>query len=148
MKIFWAIITVLSVFAGFDCSSGHSVKTADGWARAAAEGETTGAFVHVINNTKKPDTLGSVTSEDAMAQLMENVVVDGAVEARPVTGGIPVAAGKELTMKPTGTFIQLSGLKKPLIAGATIHLTLNFSEAGPIAQSILIEPAKATKYED
>ena len=148
MKIFWAIITVLSVFAGFDCSGGHSVKTADGWARAAQEGATTSAFVLITNNTKKPDTLGSVTSEDAGVQLMETVVVDGVTQARPATGGITIAAGKELQMKPTGTFIQLLNVKKALIPGATIHLTLNFAEAGVITQSVLIEPAKATKYED
>ena len=148
MKIFWAIITVLSVFAGFDCSGGHNLHTADGWARAAKENETTGAYVLITNNTKKSDTLGSVTSEDAGTQLMETVMVDGVSQARPAASGIAVPAGKELQMKPTGTYIQLSNLKKPLIPGATIHLTLNFSEAGVITQSILIEPAKATKYED
>lgn len=148
MKIFFAILTVLSVILSFDCSGSNSLKVTEGWARGGkAEGDTTGAYFLITNHTKEPDRLLSVTSTvtDSI-QIVETVMVDGAMQPR-VIDSLTVPPDKEVRLTPDKRYIKLASLKQPLFESSTIHLTLNFEKAGAIEQSILIEGPQATKFE-
>lgn len=148
MKIFWAILTVLSVAFSFDCSGSNSLKVTESWARAAAQGENTDLFALITNNTKEPDTLVSVSSDLAdTVEIYKTSNVDGVMQPS-ATDKLAIGAGKSLRLLPDKHYIHLTNLHEPLVAGATIHVRMGFEKSGVIDQNILIQPADTTKFTD
>ncbi len=63
---------------------------------------------------------------------------------QPLANGLTLAPRHPVTLAPGGIHIMLMGLKRPLVAGASVPITLTFAHAGSIAVSVPIEPLGAT----
>jgi copper(I)-binding protein len=148
MKKFWAVLTILTMFVGIDFS-GKAVKVEEVWARASLTGATTGAaYLTIDNKTDEDDTLISVSSEiSASAKVQEVIEDNGYVEVHDVES-VSIPAGKNKVLKPHGLFIELSGLKKPLVEGEKFSITLTFTKQGAVEKKAHIEQATATLYEN
>ena len=59
-------------------------------------------------------------------------VVDGVMQMREIPGGLAIPADGSVSLKPGGYHVMLIDLKKPLKAGETVQLTLNFEKAGKV----------------
>ena len=70
-------------------------------------------------------------------------VVNGVMEMREITGGLPVPASGSVELKPGSYHVMLIGLKKPLKAGETIALTLDFEKAGKVSITVPIRAMAA-----
>lgn len=92
-------------------------------------GGTTAAEI-VFKNTSDVDAeLESVTTEEAgSVTFAKNVTVDGKTEAKMFSTPISIPAGKTVTLSTERVYVLVLGLKKPLLAGDSIDLTLNFSD--------------------
>lgn len=100
------------------------------WARASLAGSRVGGAYFLIRNTGDTEvrlvTAASPVAESATLRHMP--VVDGAVRPVIVEGGIPVAAGDTVDLRPGSFNVMLHNLKTPLRPGSTFPLTLGFSD--------------------
>ncbi|QPK78250.1 copper chaperone PCu(A)C [Corynebacterium lizhenjunii] len=84
--------------------------------------DMTAVFGQLHNGTDEDVTITAVrTSVDAeMTQIHE--VVDGVMQE--LNGGLHLAAGESVELKPGGLHFMLMGVKEPVMAGETVTLTL------------------------
>ena len=66
------------------------------------------------------------------------------MQMREVTGGVAIPAGGSVTLKPGSYHVMLMGLKKPLVVGQSIPLTLTFAKAGNISVTVPVQAMGAT----
>lgn len=107
----------------------QNVEVKNAWARATVQGQmATGAFLTL--STKTESTLVSVSSPVAGVAELHEMKMDGDVmKMRAVEGGLKLAPGKTLELKPGGYHIMLMDLKMPLRKDTTIPLSLVFKDA-------------------
>lgn len=111
---------------------GHDeIHFSDGWVRVSEysdhEGGMTGAFAKIENHTANDVTLVGGSAEIAgMVEVHEVVMIDKEMKMQAKEGGIVIKAGETVTLEPGGLHVMLMGLKKPILEGDEITLTLDF----------------------
>ena len=112
----------------------EKVSVSGAWVRPSMPGKDMTAAYMKIRVTGTGDVLKkvSVPMSLGMAQIHETVMVDGAMTMREVTGGIAIARGATLELKPGGYHIMIMGLKTPIAVGRKVPITLTFKKAGAV----------------
>jgi len=149
MKRFVAC-TALALLTLAGCGSGDSgVSIEDAWARASAEGQTTGAMYLTITSDADDRLVGAAVpaSVAATAEIHEVVMADMSADDMSEDGemdmgdtdpqmrmqhlvdGLPLPAGETVTLEPGGYHVMLLELVGPLEVGDEIELTLDFEDA-------------------
>ena len=64
------------------------------------------------------------------AEIHEMAMDNAVMTMRALPDGVEIKPGETLTFKPGGLHLMLMGLKKPLVQGTDVHVTLNFAKAG------------------
>jgi copper(I)-binding protein len=99
-----------------------------------------GAFLTITNTGMSDDRLVSASSPVAgVTQLHEMKMEDNVMKMAELPDGIPVPAGQTVTLGPGGLHIMLMDLRRPLVEGTTVPLTLTFEKAGTIEVQVAIE---------
>ena len=103
----------------------------DGWARATAAGQSSGAmYLTIVNRGGADDRLLGVTaSRPGMVMVHATETLDGVARMRMVRN-LPIPAKATVALAPGGTHIMLSGMKEPLVVGEQVELALRFEKAG------------------
>lgn len=92
-------------------------------------GGSTAAEIVFKNNSDVDAELESVTTEEAGSVVFaRNITVDGQTEIETLSKAIAIPAGKTVTLSTERVYVRIMDLKKPLLAGDSIELTLNFSD--------------------
>lgn len=139
------ILLSLSIVA---CSASPSrIEVRDAWARET-NAATTAIYLTAANNGGTGDRLTGASSATGNASLHVTQSVDGIARMRPVpqSEGLALPAGDELTLRPGGAHIMLTGLRRPLRAGDTIPLTLVFAGSGATPIEVPVRPAGETNH--
>ncbi len=139
-----AFVAVLVVFAsGVPARAGgpSTITVEQPWARATPAGAMTGAvYMTLQNKSDSPDRLAAASSDvAAKVQIHQMAVVNGVMQMRQLANGLSIPASGSVTLKPGSYHVMLIGLKKQLIAGETIPLTLIFAKAGNISVTVPIQ---------
>jgi periplasmic copper chaperone A len=114
------------------------------WARATPGGAKVGAaFLEIQANPGLEDKLVSAASGIAATVELHDHVREGAVMRMRKVDGIPIPAGKSVTLKPGGLHIMLIDLKEPLVEGGTIELTLTFEKSGAVGVKVPVQKVGA-----
>lgn len=120
------------------------------WTRATPPGaKVAGGFVSVTNNGKQADRLtgGSFELSNSV-EVHEMTMTDGVMRMHEVEGGIEIAPGATVELKPGGyhlMFMDLSGEPKE---GTTVKGTLKFQNAGEVAVEFAVAPIGAKSHSD
>jgi len=142
MRVLLHVVTTALLIAAtsFAFAQNASIQVEHPWSRATPTGASTGAvYLTITNNSHDTDRLLGGSSDVAgKLQIHEMKVVNGTMEMREVSGGLPVPAGGSVVLKPGSYHIMLIGLNKPLKAGETIPLTLDFEKAGKVSITVPI----------
>lgn len=109
----------------------QELQIENGWVRTSEYsdhvGGMTGVFAEFTNHTDKDITIVGGSAEIAeLVETHEVVMVDKAMKMQKKEGGIVIAAGETLTLEPGGLHIMLMGLKKPILNGDKVTLTIDF----------------------
>jgi periplasmic copper chaperone A len=133
--------------AAFAQGNEASIVIEQPWARTTPAGALTGVvYMTLENKTNTADRLTGVSSDVAtQVQIHEMAVVDGIMQMRQVTGGLPIAAGGSVILKPDSYHVMLIGLRRPLVAGETFPLTLTFANAGNISITVPVQAMGAMR---
>ena len=111
------------------------------WARATAHGQHAGGAYLEIENRGAADRLVGVRGDVADAVQLHSMKMEGNVMRMREAGPLEVPANGKLTLAPGGLHIMLMGLKKPLAAGSSFPLTLQFEKAGEVKVEVQVESA-------
>ncbi len=103
-------------------------------ARATVGKQPNGAaFLQIENRGKTDDALLSASSPAASRVEIHTMSMEGDVMRMRALDRLEIKAGQAVVMKPGGgAHLMLMGLKKPLAAGESIPMTLNFRNAGKV----------------
>ena len=105
-----------------------AITVSDAWVRGTVKGQTTtGAFM-TLRSTQALQLI-AVSSNVARSSELHRMNVDhGMMRMRPVHA-IAIPAGSAVKLGAGGYHIMLIGLRRPLIVGETVPLTLSFRGA-------------------
>jgi copper(I)-binding protein len=104
----------------------------------------TGVFMKITNKTKRAITLLSGTS--SFAPMIEtHQVVDDVMSK--TARGIKIMPGKSVMLEPGGLHVMLMGLKKVILPGTKVDLTLTFAGAKPVVLKPMIAKTVAAGEE-
>ncbi len=142
-----AILTAVAPAAFAQAGGTSTITVEQPWARATPAGAITGAvYMTLTNKTKDQDRLTAASSDvAAKVQIHQMSVVNGVMKMRQLVDGLAIPAGGSVTLKPGGYHVMLIGLKKQLIAGQTLPLTLTFAKAGNVSITVPIQAIGATQ---
>ncbi len=101
-------------------------------------------FFMVHNNTATDDRLVAAKTDAAERAELHTHTEDanGVMSMGEIEGGIPLAAGEFIELARGGDHVMLMGLKRALIDGDTIALTLTFEVAGDITLQVPVDNAR------
>ena len=109
-------------------------------ARARFTTTDLGAVYFDVRVTGAGDALMAASAEIADdAQLHEIATVDGSAMMREVAGGIPIAPGGSVSLRPGGYHVMLLGVAEVPAPGETFALTLEFARAGRVTVDVAVE---------
>ena len=111
-----------------------SLKIEQPWARATPGGAKVAAgYMKIINSGAQADRLiGGSLPQAGRFEVHEMKMVNGVMEMRPITGGLEIASGQTVELKPGGYHVMFMDLKSPLKQGGKFKATLQFEKAGKI----------------
>ena len=114
------------------------------WAKATISGQpVAGGFMKITNNGTEPDRLLRITSGVSdMIQVHEMKVEDGIMKMNEIPGGLEIAPGATVELKPGALHVMFMGIKAPFKEGETVKATLTFEKAGTIDVEFKVDAAK------
>ena len=127
-----------------------SVQVSAGWVRATVAGQkSSGAFMRLTARTAMYLT-GVSTPLAGEAEIHEMKMDGDIMKMRPLTAGLALPAGKTVDLRASGLHLMFMGLKKTLVAGGTVPVTLLLRDPQGVISKVdvqlpvaLSEPAAA-----
>lgn len=131
-----AIIAYLSLFGP---SHAQEIRVGDlvierPWTRATPTGApVAGGFMRITNRGSTPDRLVGGSAEIARVfEVHEMATIDGVMRMRPIVGGIVIAPGQTVELRPGGLHVMFMGLQRQINRGERVRGTLVFERAGSV----------------
>jgi hypothetical protein len=103
-----------------------------------------GGFMSIRNHGAEDDRLVAAASAVAGRVEVHEMTMEGDVmRMRELADGLPIRAGATVDLVPGGYHLMFMELRRPLVEGATVDVTLTFEEAGEITVPLAIGPVTA-----
>lgn len=122
------------------------------WSRALPPVAPTGAaYLSISNHGDTADTLlGAKTEVACKVEIHEHVHADGVMKMQRVES-LTIEPGATVTFAPGSYHLMLFNLARPLAAGESYPLTLNFANAGEVNVQVNVqandEPSSGEKQD-
>jgi len=130
-------ITLIALLGAASGPAWAQANVSAAWARATVPGQTS-AGVYLRLASPSDTVLKSVETPAGKAQLHE-MRMDGNVMRMRALAQLPVPAGKEVELSPSGNHLMIDGLKKPLAKGDKLPLKLHFVGRDGKAQDVAVQ---------
>ncbi len=133
-------LTLAALFASSFAFANNDINIVEPYARATPPSVPNSAIFLTLENHKMEErTLVSASSDAAdKVELHNHTMVDGMMKMRQVEN-IKIAAHKSAVLQPGGLHIMLFGLKKQLVEGEEISLTLTFANGATQSLSVPVK---------
>ncbi|MFG1922567.1 copper chaperone PCu(A)C [Cryptosporangium sp. NPDC048952] len=116
-----------------------TISITDPWFKAADKGMTA-AFGTLVNNTDKPLTIVSATSDVSTMELHEMTMKDGKMVMQPKEGGFVLPAKGKHELSPGGDHLMFMELKSPVQAGDEVTFTLKLADGSTVPFTAVAKP--------
>ncbi len=142
-----ALSAAAALLGSAAAASAGDIDVSAPWTRATVRGASVGVgYLTIENKGKEADRLtGADTDAAAKVEVHEMKMDGGVMRMRYLPDGLEIKPGATVTLKPGSYHLMLMGLKKPLLPGESVHVTLNFAKAGAIAVEMPVGGFGATK---
>ena len=115
----------------------ESIVVTDPWARATVAGQKVGGVYMEVVSRREARLIG-VASPVAGSAEVHSMTMDGGTMRMRAVGALDLPAGTPVKLAPGGYHVMLFDLKKPLVVGEKVPLTLLIEEAGKRAKKIKV----------
>ncbi len=117
----------------FFSNPSDKIKIVDPWMRVGAQGQATGLFFKIENNSDKADTLYKVEFEPAgKVEIHETYDAGNDMMGMREVKFIVVPAKSTFELKPGAHHVMLMKLKRDIVKGYEGTVNLYFKQAGKI----------------
>ncbi|SFK80380.1 DUF1775 domain-containing protein [Methylorubrum salsuginis] len=115
------------------------------WLRATPGGaKVAGGYVTVRNTGTEPDRLtGATIARAGRGEIHSMSTENGVMKMAPVEGGLSIAPGESVALKPGGLHLMFLDLSDGLRAGESVPGTLIFERAGAVPVTFTVAPIGA-----
>lgn len=123
------LVALLLLCAAAAAAANAAVSVSNAWSRATSPATTVGVVYAELVATEADELIAIEAS--GVAERVEVHVSSnegGTMKMRALTS-VMLPAKQRVRFQPGGMHVMLIGLRKPLVAGATIPLTLKFRSA-------------------
>ena len=128
MKLNVLIVSILATLA-VQPALAATISVTDVWARATKPGQpVSGAYMKLQSDADA--RLLSASSPSIPTVEVHKMKMDGDVMRMREVEAIELPKGKTVTLQPGGYHVMLMNLKKPIVAGEVIPLTLVIESGG------------------
>ena len=136
-------LVLLLLYPLLSCGQSANLEVKDAWTRDTI-GRTANAAIFMVITSQRDDRLiGASTPIAQKTDLMTITGGNGAMEMKYLKG-IDILANKRVSLNSGGLHVWLANLERPLRAGQTFPLFLNFEKAGQRRVTVsVISPAAA-----
>ncbi len=133
-SVFAAALLVLLTSAAAHAAPAQGVTVRDAWIRATPPGApTAAAYATITNHAISSDRLmGGATAAAGAVEPHQMSKAGGVMRMRPMPGGMAIGSLATVRLSPNGDHLMLTGLKRPLVAGQHVRVTLHFRRAGDV----------------
>lgn len=101
------------------------------WVRPGFEGGMSALYVRIENGASTDDTLLAVRTDVAdTAEIHESYENDDGTRGMRPVGSLRIPAGERVALAPGGLHVMLIQLDRPLQAGDSVAIELQFAQAG------------------
>lgn len=140
------LLTASLLFVSLAASAEIIIK--DAWVRTTvAEQKVTGAFMQITSD--KAVKLVAANSPAAETTEVHEMTMQGDVMKMRQVNEVVIDAGKSVELKPGSYHIMLKNLKKPVQAGSTVNLNLEFLDTDGKKQIVKVKAeARAAVKQD
>ena len=114
-----------------------AIRVLDPWARATVPGQKVGGVYMQIVSPRDARLVG-VSSPAAGTAEVHSMTMDGGTMRMRAVEALDLPAGTPVKLAPGGYHVMLFDLRKPLVAGETVPLTLVIEETGKRAHKITV----------
>jgi periplasmic copper chaperone A len=115
----------------------EAIRVIDPWARATLPGQKVGGvYMEIIS--PRDARLTGVSTPVAGAAEVHSMTLDGGTMKMRVLKALDLPAGASVKLAPGGYHVMLFDLKKPLVAGEKVPLTLVIEDAGKRRHKIAV----------
>ncbi len=117
----------------------HPLRVSEAWLRTASAGGTTAAYMRIANLGDESDRLVAARCPWAKeCRLQETRIVQGLPRLVPLEHGLPLPAGEVVELTPGGSHVMLIGVRRNLLPGDQMPLTLVFGQAAEITLQVVV----------
>lgn len=143
-KLFIGAALLLSILVPPTAKADATLQIHKAWSRATPPGAQSGVVYMTIENAgADADTLKSVSTPLSTNAMIHESAMKNGVMTMSHMMALPVPAKGSVTLAPSGLHVMLMGLTRPLKAGTTLPLTLNFEKAGAVTLDVpILAPGK------
>jgi copper(I)-binding protein len=141
MKKLLVFVVVVLLISG--CSPKSSdIEIHEPWARAALKNENTAIYLIIHNHSENGDEItGASTDVAELTEIHKTEEDANGMMQMNLQTSIPLAADAEISFRPGGLHIMLTGLKQDLNIDDTITLTLHFKTHTDMVLSVPVVDA-------
>lgn len=122
-------------------TAGDAIQAQNFWARSAAQGGNSAAYMTLKNRTTAEAALVGADSAVADATEIHLSQMKAGVMQMMRQDTVALPAGGKLELKPGSYHVMLIGLKQDLKAGDTFELTLHFADGSSLALRVPVKDA-------
>ena len=104
------------------------------WTRQAPpRARVGGGYLTITNNGSEADRLvGGAAAFAGRVEIHEMAVTDGVMRMAPIEGGLEIAPGATVELKPGGYHVMFMAMTESPTEGDTVPVTLVFERAGEV----------------
>ena len=122
------------------CGSPAPVRAEAAWARAADSAGTTAAYFMLVNEGADTLHVTGVSGDCAASFTMHTTVREGGMVAMREAERFDVAPYGRLLLAPGGSHVMLAGLRRRLLPGTGLNLTLHLSDGTQLTVVASVRP--------
>jgi copper(I)-binding protein len=125
---------LLATVAAADSFKAGDIEIGQAYVRAMVPGaKVGGGYLTLTNSGSTDDKLTGIASDRARsAEVHQMSINNGVMTMRPVSGGLTVAAGETVELKPGGYHVMFMDVAKPFKEGEMVKARLTFEKAGSV----------------
>ena len=131
-----SVILAIALLASTQAAASE-VTVSEAWARATAPGQHNGAvYLHITS--RQDSRIVAVSTPAAEGATLHSTTNDKGVMKMRELDTLLLPAGQEVQLGAGATHIMLSGLKKPLVAGDSVPLTITIQFTDKRRESVKV----------
>lgn len=125
-------------------ASAAPIAVVGAWIRPAQVGMNGAGYMTLVNKSRLADRLMGASSPVAThVSLHRSLEVGGVMTMRPVPV-LDVPGGARVSFAPGGLHLMFEGLRRPLLAGQSVPVSLIFARAGVVRATLMVRSGAPT----